>query len=741
MSDLSDVRNQMLAAGFVPPKDLRLTKDRKAIRFNKDGTSSSKSAWAFIQSFTFKNKTFYAGAFGSFATNEKYVINTYQNAVELDQQMLSDIKKKVEDAYQQAILDARSRNEKTRDLFNCVWKNKTDVTVHPYLDKKGITLIGDAFIDDNNILYLPMRDAGSTYWGAQKILSDGKKLFFTGQKTSGCFFVIPGDETKVFICEGYATGFSIHKATGNKVLCAMSLKNLGNVIKYAKEVFKKSEIILCGDNDQFTDGNPGKTECAKLSSEYKIKHILPEFEDVTSKPTDFNDFERLYGSEKLLELIDGTKPLLKDEVYSQDCEEYDGYKHIFQRSFPSAKKCIISGNVYYLEKTVGTAFGKKIETSSLRKLANLSSIIPSIVSDYGLKKEGAIAHFKRFISELPRSFLIDIGKWDGVDRIEKIFEHVKSEHFTSLELSEIFKNWIASAFRRAFNPSNQNQCLILRGDQGIGKDTLIESFIECFDVYYNRVNFHTDGKDNYQNMEGSIFAHIGEQDSMHGSKLSFLKDLITGKSVTFRKSYAADSDKYMQTWSLISSSNFDDMLKDPSGNRRFLIVPIESINFAYNTYVDKNQIMAQMVHLYNTGYVWTNETRVKVDSVRREFEPEDKNQLALEQILWNIYQYEVSPPKEDRDLFRSKPGTCTGVVKLSRYTDLMNKTMKLSSSQKNAVYIALKKQGFTTKKEGYSAEIDLDKVREVFEKKVITNNSANETSKIEMGNQVQKHLI
>ena len=62
------------------------------------------------------------------------------------------------------------------------------------------------------------------------------------------------------ICEGYATGASIHEATGHAVICAMNSGNLSEVAKAARELWPQREIIVAADDDQFTDGNPGLTK-------------------------------------------------------------------------------------------------------------------------------------------------------------------------------------------------------------------------------------------------------------------------------------------------------------------------------------------------------------------------------------------------------------------------------------------------------------------------------------------------
>ena len=91
------------------------------------------------------------------------------------------------------------------------------------------------------------------------------------------------------ICEGYATGASIHEATGHAVICAMNSGNLSEVAKSARELWPQREIIIAADNDQLTDGNPGLTKATAAAKSNAARLAVPQFNDNASKPTDFND--------------------------------------------------------------------------------------------------------------------------------------------------------------------------------------------------------------------------------------------------------------------------------------------------------------------------------------------------------------------------------------------------------------------------------------------------------------------
>ncbi len=76
--------------------------------------------------------------------------------------------------------------------------------------------------------------------GYQTIAPNGKKLFSKGVNMSGSYHII-GDGVPIYLTEGYATGCTIHKATGKAVVVAFNASNLPKC--------KHLASIVCADND------------------------------------------------------------------------------------------------------------------------------------------------------------------------------------------------------------------------------------------------------------------------------------------------------------------------------------------------------------------------------------------------------------------------------------------------------------------------------------------------------------
>jgi phage/plasmid primase-like uncharacterized protein len=176
---------------------------------------------------------------------------------------------------------------------------------HPYLVRKRIEPHGIK-IDRAGRLVVPVIDNQGEILSYQTIDAEGNKRFLKGGKIEGGFYELRGNRKVIFIGEGFATCASIHQATGFTTLVAFDCGNLAKVAKSAKEMFLGSRIVICADNDQFTEGNPGITKAKAAAGLVFGEIVYPTFNesDLPSKPTDFNDLHTLQGIEAVKEQIE-----------------------------------------------------------------------------------------------------------------------------------------------------------------------------------------------------------------------------------------------------------------------------------------------------------------------------------------------------------------------------------------------------------------------------------------------------
>ena len=146
---------------------------------------------------------------------------------------------------------------------------------HGYLARKGVHSHGlRVFTGDgtwrhkirhlplDGCLIIPLCAPDGTIQTLEFIGRDGEKRFLTGGRKQGCYYEIPGDTAAILVAEGYATGASLHEATGYRVICAMDSGNLRSVAQALRAAHPDTPIVIAGDADKNGAGQRAAREAA-----------------------------------------------------------------------------------------------------------------------------------------------------------------------------------------------------------------------------------------------------------------------------------------------------------------------------------------------------------------------------------------------------------------------------------------------------------------------------------------------
>lgn len=185
-----------------------------------------------------------------------------------------------------------------------------------YLGKKGV-LPHVAKQNDYGQLVIPLHNIEGEIRGVQFINQDGSKHFLTGIEKKGNFTLLSDDvknATKVLVCEGFATGASLHEATKLPVAVAFDAGNIESVSKALAEKYKGIEITICADNDQYRDNNVGLEKAKKAALAVGAKLAVPQFskEEQAQKLTDFNDLHKAEGLKAVSRQVSQAKKLTQN---------------------------------------------------------------------------------------------------------------------------------------------------------------------------------------------------------------------------------------------------------------------------------------------------------------------------------------------------------------------------------------------------------------------------------------------
>lgn len=115
-----------------------------------------------------------------------------------------------------------------------------------------------------------------------------------GGRVAGLHFLIGVAGKVVCIAEGYATGASIHAATGHAVAVAFNAGNLRLVAAAIRQCHPDARLIVCADDAAGTPGNSGLTHTRDAARATGAFVAVPAFgADRPADATDFNDLHRV----------------------------------------------------------------------------------------------------------------------------------------------------------------------------------------------------------------------------------------------------------------------------------------------------------------------------------------------------------------------------------------------------------------------------------------------------------------
>jgi putative DNA primase/helicase len=128
----------------------------------------------------------------------------------------------------------------------------------------------------------------------QYIDAAGAKLFLKDGAIEGNYSSITdgsGRRDILLICEGWATGATLHEATGLPVVVAFNAGNLLPVAKVIREKYPATRLVICADNDLWKPevGNVGVSKATAAAQAVGADLAVPDVAGIEGKPTDFND--------------------------------------------------------------------------------------------------------------------------------------------------------------------------------------------------------------------------------------------------------------------------------------------------------------------------------------------------------------------------------------------------------------------------------------------------------------------
>lgn len=114
------------------------------------------------------------------------------------------------------------------------------------------------------------------------------------------------------------------------------------------------------------------------------------------------------------------------------------------------------------------------------------------------------------------------------------------------------------------------------------------------------------GKESFEQLQGAWIIEMAELSGLKKAEVETIKHFISKREDQFRPAYARTVETYKRQCVFFGTTNKDDFLRDPTGNRRFLPIDVRP-DFIKKSVIDDltdyeiDQIWAEAYNLYKNG--------------------------------------------------------------------------------------------------------------------------------------------
>jgi putative DNA primase/helicase len=266
------------------PLDWLPIPDGKIHRFHVPGDTSGTHNGAYA----LYSNAIASGWFGTWKDGKWHNWSSRKPTSRLEAQLIAQRIKRAQRARE---VEQHKHQQAAAEKANRLWSQAQPAADdHPYLSRKRVKAY--SLRQHGDVLLVPLICDGLLV-SLQYIYPDGSKRFLIDGMTKGCCSLIgaiqPGQP--LYICEGWATGATLHAETGAAVACAMTAGNLLLAAHHLRRQHPGAVLIVAGDDDRMTAGNPGRTFAIKAAAALVCRMVFPPWSG--AEPLTLSDFNDL----------------------------------------------------------------------------------------------------------------------------------------------------------------------------------------------------------------------------------------------------------------------------------------------------------------------------------------------------------------------------------------------------------------------------------------------------------------
>ena len=268
-----------------------------------------------------------------------------------------------------------------------------------------------------------------------------------------------------------------------------------------------------------------------------------------------------------------------------------------------------------------TAFGNEAQTSLMKEIIHspfvnsynpfhefFNSLTPPTTSD-------ALAYIHSF--------------WDCIDTPNKSY------------LKEFGTKWLVSIVASAFGQHSPLMLILVSEEQGTGKTEFFRRLLPSkLSKYYAESKLDR-GKDDEILMTQRIIIMDDEMSGKSKSESARMKNMLSASDFSLRRPYGMGNVTLKRLAVLCATTNIPEVLSDPTGNRRYIPIRMNSYNFDKYNKTDKTHLFACAYQLWKEGFSWEIS---RDDAKRMEASQSEFKAPSIEREL--IVKYFINSPEK-----------------------------------------------------------------------------------------------
>jgi hypothetical protein len=312
------------------------------------------------------------------------------------------------------------------------------------------------------------------------------------------------------------------------------------------------------------------------------------------------------------------KPHGATEVSAGDVAETDGLKEEpLSKSYASA--CRVLRDSALRETVLGTG-RLEFDETTLMPTIDKRAITPEAIS--GLREQCELKLRNRkgepiqFAIENLQAAVLQVAHerpyhpvkdylsglaWDGMPRLDLLPE-VLGAVVSPLNRA-MLRKFMISAVARALNPGCKvDTALILVGPQGLKKSSFFRALAG---TWFSDTPMNVGDKDSLLTLRAAWIIEWAELESMQrAARMQTVKAFLSSSEDLFRAPYERTTRRYPRSCVIVGSTNDEQFLTDPTGGRRYWVVPVSRRVDVTAVEADRDQLWSEAVHAYRAGELW-----------------------------------------------------------------------------------------------------------------------------------------